>query len=430
MPAPMPAQDNVGALALASAGDVKDTKAFCMAPWVNLTVAIGGVAAPCCEIKGKFGDAQKQTLLEIWHGGEFRALRQRFLRDEKTPRCWKCYEIDDAGGRSMRRDYNNRFAARSAALRLSANEAETLKPSYPVDIDIRFSNLCNFSCRMCWLGASSKWHSDAVAMGWSSASSALIKSFASVEGGIASVDPLLETVENIYWAGGEPLLIEEHYTILERLLKLGRSDVSLRYNTNCSELRLGPKHIIPLWRQFRNVHLGISIDGTEQRGELIRKGLVWERFVENLAEIRAQCPHVEITYGITVSVFNIFALDELHQRLAQLRFAGIHDFHMHPVQQPEYCRITILPPDLKKAIAERLTLYGQKIQSDPEYHEPAHKSVPGRANHQFDYIVAFMLSEDRSDLIPEFKAVTRRIDALRGENTASVCPELAGLLAD
>jgi hypothetical protein len=52
--------------AVCDIGDLlRNSQAFCMAPWVNLTVHVGGATAPCCEIKGRFGDARNQPLAEI-----------------------------------------------------------------------------------------------------------------------------------------------------------------------------------------------------------------------------------------------------------------------------------------------------------------------------------------------------------------------------
>jgi len=175
-----------------SAALLQSPQAYCMAPWVNMTVQIGGATAPCCEIKGKFGDARKRSLADIWSGTEFQAFRARMLRDERTPRCWKCYEVEEAGGQSMRQDYNRNYAHKKALI-----EATPVLPQ-PVSPDIRFSNLCNFSCRMCWHSASSKWFAEARQLGWTDKTTALIKSFDSVEAGINSVAPLLDTVETIY----------------------------------------------------------------------------------------------------------------------------------------------------------------------------------------------------------------------------------------
>jgi MoaA/NifB/PqqE/SkfB family radical SAM enzyme len=55
---------------------LEGSRAFCMAPSVNLTVAVGGAAAPCCEIKGGVGDSRRQLFEEIWRSDAFDTLRR------------------------------------------------------------------------------------------------------------------------------------------------------------------------------------------------------------------------------------------------------------------------------------------------------------------------------------------------------------------
>jgi MoaA/NifB/PqqE/SkfB family radical SAM enzyme len=328
-------------------------QAFCMAPWVNLSVAVGGAAAPCCEIKGKFGDARSQNLTEIWRGQAFDRLRKLLLEDQKSPRCWKCYDVEASGGTSMRQGYNRDYGCRAAEL-----VAASLPP---IRLDIRFSNLCNFTCRMCWHGASSRWHADALKLGFRPGASALIRSFESIDVGIEFVTPLLQTVEKLYWAGGEPLMQIEHYEILKRLSKLGRNNVALCYNTNLSEFEFGEYSVLRLWREFANVDVEISIDGVGARAEIIRNGLVWDRFVENLRRLREEAPHVRRRFGVTVSVFNVGALADIHQRLVALSGCGNDDFNIHVLQQWEGHSIKILPRAMKEKISTDLTQYAERL---------------------------------------------------------------------
>jgi MoaA/NifB/PqqE/SkfB family radical SAM enzyme len=325
-----------------------------MAPWVHLAVAATGVVTPCCEAKGNFGHTGRQTVDEIWCGNEFQEFRSKLLRDEPDPRCAKCYEVEQTGGSSLRQAFNARFAHHRA-------RATPAAPPPPVSLDVRFSNLCNFSCRMCWHGSSSKWFADARALGWTVGPTALITAWPSKEEGALAISPLLAEVEGIYWAGGEPLLMEEHYAILEALLAAGRNDVILRYNSNLSELHAGKFDILALWQRFRSVELQISIDGTSERGELIRHGLSWPRLLANIAEVKNQCPHVQISFGITVSVLNVFVLDELHRNLTALDCCGPDDFAFHPLQEAPHYNIQILPPHLKLEAARRLRAYARTL---------------------------------------------------------------------
>ena len=50
------------------------------------------------------------------------------------------------------------------------------------------------------------------------------------------LQPHYDCVDEIYFAGGEPLVMPEHYQILDKLLELGRTDVNIRYSTNFSKM--------------------------------------------------------------------------------------------------------------------------------------------------------------------------------------------------
>jgi organic radical activating enzyme len=65
--------------------------------------------------------------------------------------------------------------------------------------------------------------------------------------------PHLDYVEQIYFAGGEPLLMEEHYHILEELVR-SRFDVRLIYNTNFTHTQSQRTFsVFEYWKQFDSV---------------------------------------------------------------------------------------------------------------------------------------------------------------------------------
>lgn len=408
-------------------------RAFCVAPWLNLNIAIGGDAKPCCEIKGDFGHVGRQSIEEIWQGKEFRDLRARLARDERDDRCSKCYEIEATGGQSLRRLYNEGRASQADRILDHAGECAGATESsvpLPIALDLRFSNLCNFSCRTCGHDASTKWFSEARKMGWAVAPEALIKSFDSPNSAMHSLRPLLPNVEQVYFAGGEPLLIAEHYALLQELIAQGRTDVELVYNSNMSELRLGKLDVLALWSRFRDVIIQVSIDGSGARGELIREGLSWTGFVANLATIKQRCPHVRMRFGVTVSVFNIWVLPDLYRELLALGCAGARDFHFHVLQEPNYYSIQILPRDLKQEVMRRLEPDATTRQDGAvdTHRDDAVGAIDGSIQGQFRHIVDHMMAADRTDLIHVFQCVTVRLDAMRSKSTAAICPELAPLL--
>ena len=394
------------------ADEVAPSKHFCMAPWVHLFADVDGVTRPCTEIQGDFGNLQHQSIAEIWEGEPLQKLRSQLLRDRKLPACSRCQEVEACGGTSTRQNFNKKFSHHEA--RVLSPAAQGVPIPQPVSFDIRFSNLCNFSCRMCWHKASSKWYDDAVKLGLTNGSSPLIRAFADQDEAISAIRPLLDTVEHIYFAGGEPLLMKEHYGLLAELLARGRRDVVLSYNSNISHLGLGQTSVLDLWSQFDKVNLQASIDAAGARGELIRQGLVWEDFVNNLQEIRRRCPHVSVCVGVTVSVFNVAALGDLVQTLTSRKICPAESIGLHVLQEWKGYRVTVLPRAIKSRIADDLSRLAQT-------------SIPALRD-QLNHIIAYMMATDDSYMLHEFRDKTLKLDALRGHSTAAICPELAPLL--
>jgi hypothetical protein len=64
------------------------------------------------------------------------------------------------------------------------------------------------------------------------------------------LEPHLDYVEQIYFAGGEPLLMEEHYRILDELVRRKRFDVRLIYNTNFTHTDLKGNSVFEYWKQL------------------------------------------------------------------------------------------------------------------------------------------------------------------------------------
>lgn len=389
----------------------------CIAPWTHLAVATNGDLLPCCEATAPLGSLRAHDIATLWQGEAMEAFRATLRADRPDPRCAKCHEIERSGGRSYRQLLNGQLATHAGRIA----QAGPVPP--PVSLDVRFGNLCNLACRTCWHGSSSRWFADAHKLGWTAGPEALVAAFPDVESGVAALRPLLPTVERIYWAGGEPMMMEEHYRILEELIALGRRDVVLGYTTNGTTLRLGGRDVLALWPHFDDVTVELSADATGARGGLIRHGLDWDRFAATLAEIRARCPHVRIQFGITVSVFNVAVVDALYQALAALMEGAPFGIRLHPVQDPAHYAVRILPRAMKDALAARLLAHADAI-------EPGERPVPRMppAAGQFRQLVAFMREADDTALLPRFRANTAKLDALRGQDTAATCPELAPLL--
>ena len=245
----------------------------------------------------------------------------------------------------------------------------------------------------------------------------LQKSYDDWDGLWRQLRPLLEDgVEDIRFAGGEPLIMEEHYRVLDFLIAHGRTDVCLRYNTNFSTLRFQGWDVIDQWSRFRNVDVLASLDGFGRRGEYMRKGLSWERVVANRQEMLRRCPDVEFAIAATISIFNALHLPDFHREWVEKGYADLNKLALTMLLDPAQYRMQVLPAALKQRVLEAYYR-----------HQESFLDADGSAARAFAAAARFMQAQDCSELLPGFVAMTRCLDQLRGEDCREVFPELAAL---
>ena len=403
-----------------AAGAVADSprdQSFCILPWTHLHVRADGSCRPCCSWCGPpLGNLRSASLAELWNSSIIKALRSDMVNGRWAAGCERCHEMEQADFCSVRQEKNAFLGRHRGRERLTAPDG-TL-PRLPVlFLDFRFSNVCNLRCRTCDPAQSSAWMEDARVLGLPVAGGAIQKPYDDWDSLWLQLQPLLEEgPEEILFAGGEPLIMEEHYRILDFLISRGLTDVRLNYNTNFSTLRFQGRDVIDLWSRFRNVHVAASLDGSGRRGEYIRKGLRWDAVVANREEILRRCPEVKFSILATLSIFNALHLPDLHREWVQKGYIARNDFALNILVAPEIYRMQVLPPALKKRVLESY-----------RRHQESFLDADGPAAHDFTAAAHFMEAQDRSELLPEFVAMTRRLDQLRGEDCREVFPELAEL---
>ncbi len=280
---------------------------------------------------------QENSIKEIWKGKPFKELREQFANNIPDKRCSHCYNIEASGKESMRQIFNQKYATQLK--RVEENNPE------PIYLDIRFSNICNFKCKTCWHGNSSAWFEEGSRR--NASNERIIKAF------INNFDELLtylDDVNEIYFAGGEPLIMEEHYQILEELEKRELFDVELRYNTNFSNLNFKDKNILNIWKKFKKVHVSASIDAAFYLGAEIREGFNWEQFINNRKEMLGVCPEVYFEITPTISTLNIYNLPELHQELVNQNLIDINHIYLNFLERPIEFNLKSLSAENKQKV--------------------------------------------------------------------------------
>ena len=232
------------------------------------------------------------------------------------------------------------------------------------------------------------------------------------------MQPHIPYIEQIYFAGGEPLLMDEHYKMLELLIEKNLTHVRLIYNTNFSELTYKKRDVLTMWKQFDSVSVGASLDGMGARGEYMRKGTVWNDIEDNRKRMIEICPNVDFYVSSTVSIFNVMHVTDFHLDWVEKGLIKPQDWNINVLYGPMFHRSDVLPLVYKeKALA--------KIQNMIQWLEG--KDHLQRATNGYKGLINFMMEEDRSNLVPEFFRNNDQLDAVRTEHFDDVFPELGGL---
>lgn len=395
---------------------LRDSKTFCIYPWIHLHAYPTGEAYPCChaEMKpGVVGNCRTQTLEEIWSGDAMKQLRDDMLNERENAACVRCYEQEQSGFFSGRKSANKHHGHHIKKL-----DANPFELTY---WDIRFSNLCNLRCRSCGHIFSSQWYQDQAKLAggdWRERNTVLNYAGRTETDMWSQLEPHLDYVEQIYFAGGEPLLMEEHYRILEELVRRKRFDVRLIYNTNFTHTDLKGQSVFEYWRQFRSVAVGASLDGLGHPAEYIRKGTVWQDVVKNRQEMIRTCPRVDFYISPTLSILNAWHLPDFHREWCAAGLIQPQDLNVNILQDPAYYRIDIAPPAYKQQLEAKYLQHLDWISD---------RDPLGRATQGFRSAMTFMQATDNSHLIPTFWKKTHQLDEIRNETWSDALPELKAL---
>jgi MoaA/NifB/PqqE/SkfB family radical SAM enzyme len=395
---------------------LKDSQTFCIYPWIHLHAYPTGEAYPCCHAEmgvGQVGNCRTNTLAEIWTDTPMQKLRADMLTETPNAACTRCYEQEKSGFFSGRKSANKHHGHHVKKL-----EQNPFEMTY---WDIRFSNLCNLKCRSCGHIFSSQWYQDQAKLAggnWKERNTVLNYAGRTETDMWTQLEPHLDYVEQIYFAGGEPLLMEEHYRILDELVKRKRFDVRLIYNTNFTHTDLKGRSVFEYWKQFNSVAVGASLDGQGPRAEYIRKGTNWAVVEQNRRDMLAICPEVDFYISPTLSIMNAWHLPDFHRDWVAKGLIRAQDLNVNILQDPPYYRIDIAPVAYKGLLLSRYR----------EHIEWLHGQDPlQRATQGFESAVTFMTATDNTPLIDTFWRKTQELDSIRKESCLDVIPELWAL---
>jgi organic radical activating enzyme len=405
-----------------------EDRGFCMYPWMHLHAFPTGEAFPCCmtEMAHGVGNTRDNSLAEIWNDKPMRDIRAKMLAGETVEGCRRCHEQEAAGFFSLRYSANKNFGHLIDLVdgTMPDGRLDSMVMAY---WDIRFSNLCNLRCRSCGHLFSSNWYDDQIKMidaeghdgaGWRSRNTRINFAGRHADDIWDQLKDHIDEVERVYFAGGEPLIMEEHYRLLKELLARGKTNVSLVYNTNFTETVYKKTDVFELWREFESVSVGASLDADGQRAEYMRKGCDWSEIERNRERMLTICPNVDFYVSPTLSVMNAYNITDFHTDWVSKGFIRPQDLNVNILQDPDHYRIDIMTPAYKQIIKERFECHLRWLKP----RDPITRATVG-----FESAIKFMMADDKRHLIPRFWDKTNRLDQIRGEDILRAIPEIGAL---
>jgi hypothetical protein len=461
------------------------SETFCILPWIHLSTRPDGSMRVCCTAnassvgptndkqyggqvgilkneEGKPNNLNVSDFLSSWNGTYMRNVRRQMLAGEKPPSCLKCYKEEAAGHRSKRQwetEYWLNNGVDLDQILSETNDGEV--PPRLEYIDLRFGTKCQLACVMCSPHDSSGWIKDWKAiypkvenpslknvMSWNNKGTDYGASYNWHKNNTVFWQQFYDQIphmKQVYFAGGESLIIEEHYEILEEIIRRGYNhQIELRYNSNGVEWR---EDLFELWSKFRKVRFHYSVDSIGSMNEYIRYPSKWERTEEVFHILDTQTTdNVEITLACAVNVLNIFYMTDYIRWKIEKNFKKINMWpfgaggvNCHLVYWPAPLNVKVLPAWFKQKCREKYEEFY------PWWEENWQRGIPEDQLSKVDFeswresnygikrlqgLLTFMESEDWSQTrLPELEEYLRLIDQRRRISFSETFPEMRDIFS-
>ena len=443
------------------------TPTFCALPWIHLATRPNGDMRLCCSANasgagsdhtvgivktdaGQHLNFAKSSPMEAWNSEYMRSVR-RTMMDGKIPAsCTKCFEEESKGVVSKRVWETGTWMERGLDIPQMLNDTKE-DGRYKDELqylDLRLGHTCNIKCVMCSPHDSSKWVKDWKVlepqledpevkrqMQWNK--SEFNNKWHEEEIFWHDLYKQIPNLREVYFAGGEPLMIKEHKKFIEEIIRQGyNTRIRLRYNTNGI---LVDQELIELWKHFELVKVGVSMDAAGARNNYIRYPTDWGTVERNLHMLDNTPDNIRPSIATAIQIFNIKHLpDFIHWKITQnFRKVNTEEIkgikaggglvNMHLLYIPTFMSIQILPKEDKQEIRDLFGRFKGYLHDDYTQDVDFWQNNP-YGWRRWEAILNHMDAVDNSHLLPGFKEYVNKLDAIRGVNARDVFPELAHLL--
>ena len=373
-----------------------------MAPWTHTYLSPQTERRLCCasrepaqnfeqyiDTKSGTGTYIPITLEQHWNSEHMRSVRKRMMAGETLPECEVCN--NKLLNTDVYRSYFNNLFGHKYLQAVETTDETGYTSMEPISWDYRFSNLCNFKCRMCGDMLSSAWETEQKQhdmVNWQDPKNSWmrpevknqIEHFQSTQVEQEFAQAVEDhRVEEVYWVGGEPLMYEQHWKYMQRIIELGDGkNVYARYNTNLSRITYRGCNLYgDILSGLRDWQICASIDGTGTIGEYVRTGLNYKEWLENFKQGVSRATHrrqMRLDFTLTLpGMFEVVPIIKLARELgvdilAKVVFSFSPDIALSPLALPKSILnkwVEELLPDTHGAMRDVLV----QLQSRPTFEQ-------------------------------------------------------------
>ena len=374
--------------------NLKNSKTFCMLPYMHIYGSAGGDMVPCCEAQETPLNNPGESALESWNNDNYKELRRALANDERPERCEVCWHNEDSGIVSNRiqweKDNWDTFADK-----ISVNDDYSVN-NPPYWVELKVSNFCNLKCIMCSTHSSYKRVADLDIIskytkdGYETRLLRPTDLFASLN----EWPELWDTVHTLQFTGGEPIINKEHYDLLAGIPQDLKKKIKLRYATNLSYIKFKKYDLIKIWNEFKHVNIKVSMDGIDDVYNYIRQDGNWDTVYANMMALNNE-PGIDVAAGITVQAHNIYQMPEFFQfwkdSPVDLKFITANILHT-----PKYLSPAIWQGDYRDAII-------RKLRANQHEHPEMKRFATYMENNQSDYMIYARMRKYTRDIEERYK---------------------------
>lgn len=324
--------------------DVLTNPYFCPMPWTGLMYNFDGNVKNCIRSAGAIGNIKDTPISNIVLGNTNILTQNKIVSDVAVPTCRTCYDLEH-GKKGFDIVSDRKFYIRELKhIGLDTYRAGNFDLQ---TIDVRWTNLCNFSCVYCTPEFSSRW-ADELGLKQETPADEQRREFKEY------IFKHAKQLKHVYLAGGEPLLMKENLELLDLL----DPNVNLRINTNLSKV---DTRVFDRICEFKNVHWTVSVETIEDEFEYIRHGGNWNDFLDNLIVIK-KLGH-KISFNMLHFLLNY---QTVFGCVDYLKSMGFHNnaFIIGALLEPEYLNIRHLPDSVLQSVKSILEA---RINESPGY---------------------------------------------------------------